>query len=772
MAKFRSSAAAAGRMIFNRVPKMNSRLTQVLFLLPALVLFSVSARADLIPVGALMYDVTAPGSTAEFDIVNQTGPNSSIFPDTSFPVSSSEHFTITSLTVDFSDGSTQVFGASYFTLIGDGLSFDGGTIPIGGSNPQPVSATLVGTFDDHTITLNDGSSASLSSPFAFMNSSGTGSPSFSDTPNLVDGDLTVIYASTGGTAPVPEPATWWLMGTFILGLLILRHRKLPAGLRGRSSAVSRSALPLALLVVCLLLVPAASWASALHLNVWTAPDNGVAGVNNANVVGTGFPTGTITPANVQVFLSSVGCFTASTDTTKYATTTGISVKHILGTSDRVNFLVPASLATNTYNVWITDSAVSDADFTSGNCSMIKVTHTSATLSACVPTSSLGLVAPATGPAPVKALVPNACWGCSGTGIQVVQLEAGGGPVVPPASVATASAVNSCAGNPATGEGVCVANNTDVYHLSSTNAVTSLTSGSDATTSFSGGGCANCGVAVNALTNQAVIAMGHSTSFSRSAVQTLNLATNTFGAPFDLHNHVSEDISIDPTRGYILSPNESSNYDIAQFVSATGAITGEFGNQVTSPSLTMDSAAEDCTTGIALTVGEFSNSVFMADLTQATFVPGSPGTWSAPHSTTSIIGSYNAGLSGVTVAPGTGHLAAVTGEFGGSSFSVIQLPATSGTGTPGIVDYAYVQCIIGFSAGFDPHTMSAYTSPNSGKAFAVFASSPPPTELIVADMAGILALPRAGDGHTVLGDPTCLDPAGPVGSTVLRSVATH
>jgi len=254
---------------------------------------------------------------------------------------------------------------------------------------------------------------------------------------------------------------------------------------------------------------------------------------------------------------------------------------------------------------------------------------------------------------------------------------------------------------------------------------------------------------------------------------LDLGTNTFSAPVLLSHHVSEDISIDPTRGYILSPNESSNYGIEGFDSKTGAITGEFGNQVNSPPLTMDSAAEDCVTGIALTVGEFSNTVYMADLTQATFTAGSPGLWSAPQSEPSIIGSYNAGLSGVTVAPGTGHLATVTGEFGGSSFSVIQLPSTSGSGTPAIVDYAYVTCISGFSAGLDPHTLSAYTSPNDGKAYTVFASAPPPSTLMVADMAGILARPRAADGHTVIGDPgtllnSCLSP----GDGVIRSVATH
>ena len=39
--------------------------------------------------------------------------------------------------------------------------------------------------------------------------------------------------------------------------------------------------------------------------------------------------------------------------------------------------------------------------------------------------------------------------------------------------------------------------------------------------------------------------------------------------------------------------------------------------------------EDCTTGIALATRQFTGDLFIADLTQATFTPGTPGTWSAP-----------------------------------------------------------------------------------------------------------------------------------------------
>ncbi len=53
-----------------------------------------------------------------------------------------------------------------------------------------------------------------------------------------------------------------------------------------------------------------------------------------------------------------------------------------------------------------------------------------------------------------------------------------------------------------------------------------------------------------------------------------------------------------------------------------------------------------------------------------------------------------------------------------------LPSTSGSGTPTLADYAYVSAMPntpdgnGFEAGFDPHTVTAYTSPNTNKSYAV------------------------------------------------------
>src|SRR5579884_456486 len=439
------------------------------------------------------------------------------------------------------------------------------------------------------------------------------------------------------------------------------------------------------IITVLCLIAAQSAFAQVKENTWTTPDNGVAGINDVNVSGTGFPNGTITPSNVVISLA------ATCGGTPVATTTAISVRAIIGSSKRVDFQIPATLATGTYYVSLSDSAAGDAHFTNATCSAVNVTHSNSTLAACLPSSSLGVLVPST-PGKVTAYVPNASWELSSTGIQVVDLEGG----TSKTSISTPNPVNSCSSNPATGQTVCTANTTDVYLISGTALTNTLTSGATGSASFSGGSCENCGVAINALSNKALINIGLSASPTGSGVQLLDLNTNTFSTPVNATTGVvSENPSIDPTRNLILSASENNTYTLFQ-IQSDGTTLKEFGSASptdTNGSAEADSSGEDCSTGIAIAPMEFTNDVYLADLTQATFTPGSPaGTWNAPNSTTTLVTNYtfSAGLSGVSVAVGTSHLAVVTGEFGGNTFAVLQLPSKSGSGTPNIVDYAVAQ----------------------------------------------------------------------------------
>ncbi len=727
---------------------MNRKWLRLLLFLVPIVLFSRAASGSTIPVGLLTYDVIAPGNSAQFDITNLTGPNSSL--SATWPITTTVNLSSLNLTVSFTGGGVVTEPPGYFSLSLDGISWDGTPFGIGGTNPLPTQATLTGTFSPTTIVLFDGTTQTISPTFAT-----TILPSVGTT--LTNGDFAIINATTTSAAPVPEPSSILLITTGMLGLLIVGRKRLLVGL---SSGAGRVVMPL-VLIACTLLIPAAH---AQKQTLATTPSSGTAGTDVNVTEINGWPAADVTASNITVTWS------ATCGGIALVTNTANSLKPIVAGTERVGVTIPATLASGIYNVHLSDSAVGDSPFSSTNCSLVKVTASSKILASCVPASSLGVIAPTTGPAPVNAIAPNGCWSCGTTGIQVVQLETGGGPPVPPASVPTAHAVNSCAGNPATGESVCVANNTDVYHLNSSNVVTTLTSGSNTTAGFSGGSCENCGVAINALNDQAVIAMGH-TGGSGTALQTLDLMTNTFGTPFQLANHVSENVVVNPIQGGVLSLNERNVYDFIS-VDAGGNFTTEYGMNITSTGGEGDASAVDCNTGIAVGPFEFTNNLTLSDMKQAIFVPGAPGSWTAPTSTTTLIGSYSAGLSGAAVAPGSSDLGVVTGEFGGSSFAILKLPSTSGSGTPALTDYAFVPCITGVNAGLDPHTMTAYVSPNDGKSYTVFASGgPPPSTLAVVDMAAVLGRPRAVDGHTVIGDSgpgSCLSN----GDGIVRFVATH
>jgi len=386
--------------------------------------------------------------------------------------------------------------------------------------------------------------------------------------------------------------------------------------------------------------------------------------------------------------------------------------------------------------------------------------------ACLPSSSLSVLIAGTD---ATAYIPEGSWGGSLKGVLVAPIETKsgigtGGAVT---AITTPNVTNSCSTNSITGQTVCVANNTDVYIITGTTLNKTLTSGATGSNSFSGGSCMNCGVIIDPGSNTAFITVGLSTNRG-GGYQALNLTTQTLSAPIPSVKGVSEDIAFDPVRNLILSPSEADTgdtspnafYEIVQtkpsvsiFENAVVPIPTPTPAGAPTPTLELDSAAEDCTTGIALATDEFTGNVFFTDLTQATFTPGSPaGTWSAPSQFLNLFpGEVSAaGTCGIAISPGT-HFGMVTSEFGGNIEGVIQLPATSGKGIPGPVDWAEFTMPkqpdgTDFSLGFDPHTTTAYVSPNTGKALGVLTGvnvSGAPNFLGVIDIQGLLAAPRTG-----------------------------
>ncbi len=395
------------------------------------------------------------------------------------------------------------------------------------------------------------------------------------------------------------------------------------------------------------------------------------------------------------------------------------------------------------------------------------------IASCRPTGSLTTLVQQTN---VTAYVPNGSWASSATGVQVVPIE----PPAMPSSIPTPNPVNSCSSNPVTGETVCTANNTDVYLITGSTLNETLTSGGNGLAGFSGGKCTNCGVAINAVTNTAVITIGLSSAISSSGIQFLDLANNAFSTPVPAVNEVSEDILWDPGRNLILSPNESGVYDL--FQTSSSSSTPEFGNPVGGQ---LDSAAEDCLTGIAMATDEFTSNLFITDLTQAKFTPGSPGSWTAPNMFLNIpdfnpFVAGEAGTDGIAVAPGS-HVGIVTGEFpsppsSGNAIIAIQLPSTSGSGVPTLVDW--VVAVLPndpdgnvFSMGCDPHTVTAYVSPNTGAAMGLvtdYGATPcslggTPSFLGLINLQALLFAPRNPGTHTAIS---------PLPAGVVTFVAAH
>lgn len=700
-------------------------------------LLCTAAYATDINVGFVSFDVSFPPNVGAFDISNLTGANSSPAPATDFPITTAVSLNNLNLVVNFVGGSSETFGpgSKYFTKSADGISFDG-TASFNVSTAPVMSAVLTGTFGTTSLTLNDGSTVTISPDFKATITGSSGA--------LANGDFALITATTGSGPPptVPEPASWFLLSG---GLLLL----LGSGLRKRfTSRNLTKALLMAL--PCLFLVHSAWAATSVTLATWTVPSSGVSGTNNVWVTGSNFPSGTIPPANVTVSVAASCAATTGVKTEK-----ALAVANIVGGTDRVEFLVPAGLATAKYFVWLSGTSSSGVAFTSSNCAAINVTHGSSVLSSCNPGSSMGIISPGklpSGATPVTAYVPNGRWGGGPDGVRVVPLE-GSGTV---GAVMTPTTVNSCSSNSVTGESVCTSNGTDVYLITGKTLNKTLTSGATGFASFSGGSCMTCGVAVNSVANQAVIQIGLTSS---NALQFIDLKTNTVGTPVPSVNEVSEDILWDPFNNFVLSPNERSNYDVFK-VTGSGlpgpSTATEFANHVSSAG-EFDSAGADCTTGIALAGIEFTGNLYIADLKQATFTSGTPGTWAAPSQVQHFpeFAGLAAGTSAIAVAPGSTHLGIVAGEFGGNLVGAIQLPSKSGTGTPAVVDYVAAkipQDPAGrpFSNGFDPHTTTAYTSPNNGKAYGAAAdwASGTPDYVAVIDLQALLNAPRTAGTHTV------------------------
>jgi hypothetical protein len=374
--------------------------------------------------------------------------------------------------------------------------------------------------------------------------------------------------------------------------------------------------------------------------------------------------------------------------------------------------------------------------------------------ACVASGAMGVVVDTTNKN-VSIYAPAGDWEHSATGVFLVPVEGS----VSRATIPTASTVNSCSGDSITGAVICSANNADVYIINGATLTKTVTSIGTGTADFSGGSCTNCNSSVDPL-GIGIIGLAHTAPVAPVAApssffyQFFGLADGASlgqaGVP-----ELSESPAIEPNKHWILSGTEGGDYSIVNFSTGTAQVF-QFADRASVISgAELDGAAVDCSTDIAVASVEFADQMFIADLTQATFTAGSPGSWTAPGAAQVQTLVDTAGLTstGISVAP-AGHVGVMQAEFGGTLFAGFRLPATSGTGMPAVQDWVEANVpnppADTWSNTFDPHGVTTFVSPSSGNPFGVLLNADRKF-IAVVDINALLAAPRVAGTHNI--DPT-------------------
>ena len=410
---------------------------------------------------------------------------------------------------------------------------------------------------------------------------------------------------------------------------------------------------------------------------------------------------------------------------------------------------------------------------------------------------------------ITAYIPDGDYDDAFNNIEVVPI-AGSGPAR--TTITTSHPINSCSANQNSGEVVCTDNLTGIYLINGATLTSTLVSGGVNQESFSGGNCTTCGVVVDSPRNKAIINIANNstpgpTAFPTptgpvatptmtpvppgpGAFQVIDLGTNTVSAPVNppAGDQIAESFGADTSSNRILSADESTFFDIIDITNLNAPIGYQFAGG--GLGLEFDSSAID-STGIAIAGGEGSGSLFLADLSQATFSPNAnPPTWTAPNQTQNLpefapsFGYFDAGITGFAIASGSNDVF-LEDEFGfagaGSGIGVIKLPSTGGSGTPAATDWVVAHMPTtpdgaSWDMSLDPHGLTAaranlslvdgitQTNTPEGIGFVVNFER---TFLGVVDLDKLLAAPRSPN------DPNQLDPNfAPLQNGIIAYVAVN
>ena len=374
------------------------------------------------------------------------------------------------------------------------------------------------------------------------------------------------------------------------------------------------------------------------------------------------------------------------------------------------------------------------------------------------------------------------------------IEAAPSATIPKTVVLKTGFVNECAPDPSTGIALCSGDFGSSYTIAgATNTVTGFRSGATKLIHFTGGDCANCGVAIDDDLGGVPTAI-LSTSKGYLPVGLSPFKVNSFFSTAD--DVISGQFGYDPINHRILSPNytitsirnfKSQNPDYQIIDATTGTAfdlsdkTDFFNNNgtcttnsggTTQRDALPDSGAYDIVTRIAYgtfrspadcTGANTVTDVALFDLTQAAF--GST-TWSDTGKqiqTLAEMGNLTNGITGIAIPPAL-HMAIVADrheKFGGSTgFGALSLPTTSGSGVPAVQDW--VQATMPndpskrvWQMSNEPNGLTAYVSPNNAKGYGVILNRTR-TYAAIVDIAALLAATRSG-AHTISSSTDLITP---------------
>ncbi len=397
---------------------------------------------------------------------------------------------------------------------------------------------------------------------------------------------------------------------------------------------------------------------------------------------------------------------------------------------------------------------------------------------------------------VTAYVPYGSDSNGSTTTAQVVIEDGANPLPVPAIIGT-DRVDSC--TPAeSGEVVCAGQGGTIDLIPAASGpvqiVTPATS--SPAVNFEGGDCLNCGALVDDVLNLGIISSSSgflpldlANGLLNPTISTTNNAgvTEPVGADFGYdvvhHKILSANASVNPAMHFastpphfqvidISTPATPVLYDLANDQAFFESSSRTCGSNHVFNDVLPTTTAIDTSTNIAYVTfhtpaacfNSPPNDIALFDMSQASFTLGSGSTnntWdTAGKNVQSLTGIGLTGIDPISVEPNN-HVAIVSG--GSTAFGALQLPSTSGSGTPAIVDYVGANMPndpngVAWTGWGEPNGLATYVSPTTNRPFGVMMNSPgggKPTFLAIFDINALLAAPRnngiSGSVHTVASD---------------------